>query len=150
MTVTVTAVDLATRVVTVRGEDGVTMQRTAAPDVDLTRLDVGDRITVKQIASVAVAITPRVRATPPAERTVVVETAAPGEKPARVTVETEEIDATVASIDHATHTATLRNPDGTTRTVEVDPRVDLEEVDVGDQVKLRLTKALVLSVDTPQ
>jgi hypothetical protein len=147
---TVEAVDQAKRSVTLRGDDGIRMEKVVAPDVDLKQVKIGDRVSVKEIASVAVFIAPRVHATPPAERTVVVETAEPGEKPARVTVETEEIVATVAAIEHSTRTATLRNPDGSMRTIQVDPRVDLDLVDVGDQVTLRLTKALALSVETPQ
>ena len=147
--VTVEAIDPATRVVTLRGEDGVVSQANVAPDVDLSQVKVGDHVSIKEIASVAVFISRRVLAKPPAAPSVVVETSAPGEKPARVRVETEEIAATVAAIDHSTHTATLRNPDGSLRTIQVDPRVDLEEIDVGDQVTLRLTKALALSVERP-
>jgi hypothetical protein len=110
---------------------------------------IGDRVSVKEIASVAVMVSSRVGATPPAGRTVEVETAEPGEKPARITVETEEIAATVAAIEVATQRVVLRNPDGSMRVVQVDPRVDLEEINVGDQVTLRVTKALALSVETP-
>lgn len=146
---TVESIDRAKRVVTLRLDDGVTVDRAVAPDVNLSQVKNGDRVSVKQISSVAVSVSPRALAKPPAERSVVVETAEPGQKPARLTVETEEVAATVVSIDRRTRTLTLRNPDGSTRAVQADSRMKLETVDVGDQVTLRLTKAVVVGVETP-
>ena len=150
-TATVEAVDPAKRVVTLKLDDGVNVDRAVAPDVDLKRVKSGDRVSVKEIASVAVFVSPRALAKPPAERSVVVETAEPGQKPARLTVDTEEISAIVESIDHATRTLGLRNPDdGSTSKVQVDSRAKIDTIEVGDQLTLRLTKAVVLGVETPR
>src|SRR5262249_51797265 len=108
----------------------------------------GDRVSVQEVASVAVEVERGALAAPPKGKTVDVETAKAGEKPARLRVETEQIVATVAALDYSTHTATLRNPDGSTRTILVNPRVDFDDYHVGDQVTLTLTKAVALQVDT--
>jgi hypothetical protein len=144
---TIQSVDPATRMVTLVDDNGIRSEKKAAPDLDLTQVKSGDRVTVKEIASVAVFIQPRATASPPAERNVVVEHAEPGETPARLTVETEEIAATVESIEFATRWVVLRNPDGTSRTIQADPRVDLEKIHIGDQVTLRLTKAVALQLE---
>jgi hypothetical protein len=147
---TIQSIDPASRLVGLVDEHGVTLQKIAPPDVDLTQVKVGDQVTVKEIASVAVSVTPGAIAQPPGTpQTVEIEHAAPGEKPARLKVETDYLVATVAAIDMAVHTATLRNPDGSTRTILVDPQVDLDRFNVGDQVTLTLTKAVALSIDTP-
>jgi len=147
---TIQSIDPASRLVGLVDDHGVTLQKIAPSDIDLTEVKVGDRVTLKEIQSVAVSVTLGAIAEPPADqRTVEIEHAEPGQKPARLQVETDHIVATIAAIDQAVHTATLRNPDGSTRTILVDPRVDLDRFNVGDQVTLTLTKAVALSIDTP-
>ena len=124
------------------------VNRTVAPDVDLKRVKPGDRVTVKQISSVSLFVSKRTAPTQPKGRTVVVDKAEPGQKPGRLTVDTEEISATVAAIEPTTRTVTLRNPDGSTRAVQVESRAKLDKIDIGDQVTLRLTKAVVLGVES--
>jgi hypothetical protein len=54
--------------------------------------------------------------------------------------------ATVTAIDLAQHTATLQFPDGTSKTIAVRPDVDLSKRKVGEQVVIRTTAAVAVSV----
>lgn len=65
--------------------------------------------------------------------------------PEPITIEdTEEVSATVESLDVATRMATLRTPDGEKLTLQVSPNVqNLAQVKPGDRVVVRYYEALV-------
>ena len=67
--------------------------------------------------------------------------------PAAMRVDTVQMTARVEAIDYDSREVTLRGPEGRRRTVKVDPRVErLNEVKVGDEVVVRHTEAVALSV----
>ena len=72
-----------------------------------------------------------------------------GAKPGGIMAETTQVTAKVTALDVAHRKATLQFEDGTTRTVAVRPDVDLSKRKVGDQVVIRLTEALAISVKKP-
>jgi hypothetical protein len=59
------------------------------------------------------------------------------------------VTATVTAIDLQSHKATLRFPDGSTRTVAVRRDVDLTKRHVGEEVVIRITEMLALDVQKP-
>jgi hypothetical protein len=148
---TVEDIDHQARRVTLKGSDGSILVLTVAPAVtNLMNVNKGDRVTVKHIAPVAVSAMPSGKASasaPPSVASVVMDPGGSGEKSAHVNVETEETLATVESVDLASRTVVLRGSDGRRRTIKVDPSVRLDEVAVGDQATLRITKAFAIAVE---
>ena len=69
-----------------------------------------------------------------------------GDKPGAMVAEVYEIVATVQSIDTVARTATLKFPDGQSRTVAVRPDVDLTRYAAGDSVVIRVTASLAILV----
>src|SRR5262249_49805160 len=72
-----------------------------------------------------------------------------GAKPGGMMADTVQVTAKVTAIDLAHHKATLQFPDGTSKTVPVRKDVDLTKRHVGEEVVIRTTEALALSVDKP-
>jgi len=72
-----------------------------------------------------------------------------GAKPGGFMANTTQVVAKVTAIDHKHRKATLRFPDGTTRTVAVRKDVDLTQRQVGEEVVIRATEALAISVEKP-
>jgi hypothetical protein len=61
-----------------------------------------------------------------------------------------QVTAKVVAIDRWNHKASLQFPDGTTRTVAVRPDVDLARRHVGEEVVIRISEMLAISVEKPQ
>jgi hypothetical protein len=72
-----------------------------------------------------------------------------GAKPGGLMANTVQVIAKVTAIDLKHHKATLRFPDGTTKTVPVRKDVDLTQRQVGEEVVIRATEALAISVEKP-
>jgi hypothetical protein len=147
LTATVEAVDVAARTVTLKraGDEPVTVK--VDPGVrNLDQVRPGDQVAVEQYDSIALFV--RKGGEPPSvTETTAVKLAPRVDKPAGFVVDTTEITATVEAIDHQARTVTLTGPRGNTRTIKVDPRVKrLDQVKKGDEVVLRITEALAISV----
>jgi hypothetical protein len=149
-TLTIEAVDLEKRVVTLKRTDGSVFDLTVGPEVtDLPQAKVGDEVTIKYYQSIFVKVTkpgpaegPRVKGTAAREK--------PGEKPAGMDATQVTVTATVEKIDKKTMTATLKGPDGEVVDVKVRDPKHLENVNVGDQVVFTYTEGMAISVETPQ
>ena len=72
-----------------------------------------------------------------------------GAKPGVVMAETAEVTARVVAVDSMSRRVTLQFVDGTTKTVRVDPDIDLANVAPGDAVTVRITEALAVLVEKP-
>lgn len=70
-----------------------------------------------------------------------------GEQPGGMVAGGIRSTATVTAIDLAAHTATLKFEDGTTKTVDVRPDIDLAQQKVGAKVVFEITKMVALSVE---
>lgn len=146
----VAAIDHDQRLVTLTGPKGNTVTAKVGPEVrNLAQVKAGDDVVIRHYEAVAVAV--RKSDAPPAvSEARTVERAPVGGQPSGVVVDVVEITATVETIDPATRTVTLRGPEGRTRRFKVDPRVErLNEVRPGDQVLIRYTEALAISVEKP-
>ena len=77
--------------------------------------------------------------------------APPGQKPAAMVVNTAELTAKVEAIDYKKRTLTLKGPEGNTKTLKIDKSVKkFKNIKQGDDVVVRLTEAVAISVQSPQ
>jgi len=148
-TATVTAIDTATRSVTVVSPNGAKATFKAGTNViNFDQIHIGDQIRATLTKEVVVFLRP---AGEPALDGRVGAIALPvkGEKPGIMMADTVETTATVKAVDLKRHEATLQFPDGTTKTVPVRPDVDLTKARLGQQVVIRSTQAVAFLVEKP-
>ena len=113
---------------------------------NLDQVNVGDTVQAEYLEAVAIVVLPAGTSAASGE-TQAVRVAPPGGMPAAAVVDTKQITATVEAIDYDKREVTLRGPGGDTRTIVVDPRVErLREVKVGDEVVVRHTEAVAVTV----
>jgi hypothetical protein len=108
------------------------------------QIEPRDRIVVEYLESIAIVVVPA--GTPTMGEGVAVELAPLGDKPGVTGVSTFVVSATVESLNYSDRIATLRYEDGTTQTIKVADDVPLDLVDVGDEVRFRITDAIAISV----
>ena len=149
VTATVTAVDAASRKVTIVTPDGTKTTFKAGPEVvNFAQIQVGDQVKATLAEQLVVFV--RKNGDPANDGTAAAVALAPvGAKPGAVMANTEEVTAKVEAIDLAHHKATLRFPDGKTKTFKVRPDVDLTKAKLGDEVTFRTTEALAILVEKP-
>ena len=140
---TVQAIDIGKRIVTVKGgpKGQVVELKVDEKAGDLSRLQVGDRVVVKYIESVAVRVmkTGEVNVKETAKKVVV---QGPGKEERLTTV-----TATIQDIDRNTNNVFLKWPEGAIVGVHVkDPKI-LEGVKVGDQVVIPYTDTVAISIE---
>jgi len=148
-TATVTAIDKATRKVTLVTPDGTSSTVKCGPAVaNFDQIEVGDQ--VKATVTEQLVVFVRKPGEPAGDGAAAVVALAPiGDKPGVVMANTEEITARVQAIDVKHHKATLLFSDGTTKTFKVRPDVDLTKQTVGGDVVFRTTEAMAVSVEKP-
>ena len=147
MTGSVESIDQDKRTVTVKRPNGETVTLKAPPEArNFDQIATGDSVRVEYLDSVAIFV--RKASDPPQASTMHAVTVAPkGQKPEGMLVETTEITARVEAIDYGARTVTLRGPQGNSRTVNVDSQVKrLDEVKPGDEVVIRTTEAIAITV----
>jgi len=150
-TAKVKAIDLKTRHVTLQRADGSVFQFVAGDDVrNLPQVKVGDDVKVTYYESLAYEVRKAGEVSPGAAVTEAAARAPLGEKPAGLVGRATTVTATIAAIDKAAPSVTLRAPDGETRTFKVRYPEKLERVSVGDLVDITYTEALAISVTTPE
>jgi len=108
------------------------------------QIEPRDRIITEYLESVIVLAVPADM--PTMGNAAAVEVAPLGEKPGIAGVKTFVIKATVEAINVSDRIATVRYEDGNVTSVKVADGVDLDTVDVGDEVRLRVTQAMAISV----
>jgi ribosomal protein L2 len=143
---TVEAIDLATRHVSLKNDEGKTYTIVADKRVkNLAQVHVGDVVEVKYYEALAVDILPSGTPT-----SAVVEdaggTAKPGAKPAGAAGRRVTIVAKIEAIDEATQHVTLRGPEGNLVEVKARNPANLKKVKVGDSVQITYTEAVAISV----
>jgi hypothetical protein len=147
-TVTVQAVDLATRVLTMKGSKGNVFDLKAGEEVrNLAQVKVGDQVTVKFFQSLAIDVMAAGKAPGGRQEAVVMDRAKLGEKPGGVIGGQVTVTATVEALDKKKQTVTLKGPEGKTQVVKVQNPANLKNVKVGDEVVITLTEAVAISVE---
>ena len=149
LTATVTAVDPASRKVTLVAPDGTKTTFKAGPHVaNFEQIQVGDQ--VKATVAEQIVAFLRKNGEPANDGEAAAVALAPvGDKPGILMANTVEITAKVKSIDVKHQKATLVFPDGATKTFKVRKDVDLTRRQVGEEVVIRTTEALAISVEKP-
>ena len=148
-TATVTAIDAANRKVTLVTPDGRKETFKAGPEVvNFDQIRVGDQVKATMAQQLVVYMA---KDNPPAAQgeAGLVALAPKGAKPGGLMANTVQVIAKIKAINVKAHKATLEFPDGSTRTVEVRKDVDLTQRQVGEEVVIRCTEAIALTVEKP-
>jgi len=147
---TVEALDLANRVVTIKGSKGRTIDLKVGEEAkNLDQVKVGDKVVAKYYESIAF----RMKKPGEAEGVTAeqaVGAAKPGELPAAVLANQVTVTATVADISPKKTYVTLKGPEGKTVDVKVRDPQNLKKVKVGDQVVITYTQAFAIALDKPK
>jgi ribosomal 50S subunit-recycling heat shock protein len=147
-TATVEAVDLTTRVLTLKGSKGNVFDLKAGEEVrNLPQVKVGDQVKVKFYQSLAVDVMAAGKAPGGVQEAVVMDRAKLGDKPGGMIGSQVTMTATVEAIDKKNQTVTLKGPEGRTKVVKVQNPKNLKNVKVGDEVVITLTEAVAISVE---
>jgi len=148
-TATVTAIDAPNRKVTLVTRDGRMDTFKAGPEVvNFDQIRVGDQVKATVTEQLAVYMA---KDNPPASAgdAALVALAPKGAKPGALMANTVQVTTKVKAIDLKHHKATLQFPDGTTKTFAVRQDVDLTQRQVGEEVVIRTTEAVAISVEKP-
>ncbi|MDB6112998.1 MAG: hypothetical protein JWR69_4748 [Pedosphaera sp.] len=148
---TVQHVDPILKRVTLKTPDGNTVKLRLKNAQNLSQLKKGDIVNVDYLQSTAVALAKPGQE--PTGREVEQFVAVPdkGQMPGGVQVTTIKETATIDKIDHKKRMVTLKEPDGTTVRLKVDPRVtNFDQLKKGDQVAVSYTEAVAVTVEKPQ
>jgi len=149
ITATVKAINTEERKVTLAGSDGKDAVVKCGPEVvNFPQIQVGDQVKATVTEQLVVSMAPQATAQPDGAA-VGVALAPVGAKPGAVVAQTVQVIATVADIDIKHHRATLEFPDGSKKTFAVRPDVDLTKRAVGEQVFIRATESVAISVEKP-
>jgi len=108
------------------------------------QIEPRDRIVTEYLESVAIFVTPA--GAPEMGDAAAVEIAPLGDKPGIAAADTFMVRATIESLNVTDRIATLRGEDGRVRTVKVADDVPLDMINVGDEVRMRITEAIAISV----
>jgi hypothetical protein len=147
---TVVAVDPATRLITLRDDQGGTLTVQAGPQVrNFAQIEAGDAVNVRYVESLAVALAkPGEAAAPSAE--IVASRAKPGEKPGAVVGGQVTTTVRVELVDTKTNIVVFTPPGGGLRAIRVvrpEGQRFIKGLEPGDQVQITYTEALAVSVD---
>ena len=148
-TFTVTAIDSAARVVTLKDKDGVSEEVVCGPEVKrFDQLKVGDTVTVRYYESIATAI--RHSGSAPATPASAAVTRTPGAKPGGTIAKQMTATVTIEAIDPKIPSVTVKTADGNTLSFKVEDKKNIEGYKVGDKVDVTYTQALAISVAPPK
>jgi len=147
LTATITAIDAATRALTLKGPEGKEVTLTAGPEVkNFAQMKVGDQVNVEFVEALTLEL--KKGSTAPVARTEQSGAAAakPGERPAGAVGRQVTIIAEVMNTDPKTQVVTLRGPQRTVELKVKDPE-QFKRVAKGDRVEATYTEALAIAVE---
>ncbi len=147
MQATVTAIDQATRMVTLKGPDG--KETTIHVDErarNLGQVKVGDVVKVAYTEALAWKLSKSKKMQPTAEVEEAAARAKAGEKPGGGAARRVTITAQIEAIDLDKGTVTLKGPQGNSRTIKARNPDNLKKVKVGDLIDITYTEAVALQV----
>ena len=151
ITATVESIDYNARTVILRGPHGDLVSLKVGEEAkNFNRVKKGDKVTFDYYESVAIDIQ-KSKGEPRAEETQSVTRSKPGERPGGTIETTGHLTARVEDIDYQARMVTLKIPQGDTMSLKVGDQVkSFNEIKKGDEVVVRYTQAVVISVHTPQ
>lgn len=144
--VTVKAIDLAKREVTILHEDGIVETIVAGDDVKrLDEVKVGDTVDIEHYESLTLSLDKKPGAEPSATGATADVRTEPGALPGGVRVPTVTLSARVTAIDAKANTVTLTGPQGNSVVLDVAPET-IAKLKVNDVVEAVYTQALAVAV----
>lgn len=147
VTATITAIDAATREVTLKGPKGGEVTVQAGPEVkNFAQMKVGDTVKAQYVEALTLELKKGGKAVVGRTEQAGAATAKPGEKPAGLAGRQLTVIADVIAVDPATQTVTLKGPKRTVDLKVADPE-QFKLVKVGDQVEAKYTEALAIAVE---
>jgi hypothetical protein len=153
-TATVESVDLPTRMVSLRNEDGRQSSVVVDPEVrNLDQVRVGDRVVVSFFEGVAAQVKAPGTGVKDVEETTNAVRAKPGERPAGAVGSTVKATVKIESVDTSFNTVSFRRPDGHLRMVAVETpeaRSFIQRLRPGDEVEVTYTEAVAVEVRPAQ
>ena len=151
ITAKITAVDAASRTVTVVGPKGKSVSLVAGDKVkNFAQIKVGDEVVLRYMEAVSVALEKGVVGRSETQTSSGPMAAAPGAKPAVGETTTTTIIANVQSVDAATQSVVLEGPNAKYVEVKVKDPAVFKQVKVNDKVKITYTEAVLLDIETPK
>ena len=150
ITATVEKIDYQTRTVVLKGPKGNLVEMQVGEEArNFDQVKKGDLVTIETSESVALEVQ-KAKGEPVASETTTVTRAKPGEKPAGTVKTTGVMTVRVEAINYTTREATLKLADGNIMNITVGPQVKrLDEVHKGDEVVVRYTTTVSISVKKP-
>jgi Cu/Ag efflux protein CusF len=148
---TVVSADPATRIITLKGEDGRTGAFTAGPEVkNFARIHAGDKVVVSYYRGIAAQVLPPgSAASKEVNQLDLGVTAQPGAKPGAGVGSAIRGTVVVQTIDTKTNTLTVLKPDGASRTIPIESdegRAFIKKLKKGDKVDVVYAEALAVEV----
>lgn len=146
MEATVTAVNQETREVTLKNAAGEEVTIIADDDVqNLAQVEAGDILTIEYLEGVMIEVVDPATALGAVEAGAATR-AEPGEKPGAAMITETSVVVVIEAIDLENETATLKNAEGTSKTVKARNPENLKKVKVGDKVMITFTEAVAITV----
>jgi hypothetical protein len=146
VTATITAIDKATRDVTLKGPQGNEMTLTAGPEVkNFDQLKVGDNVDLNYIEALTLELKKGGGLVVQRTETAGAAGAKPGEKPAGAVGRQVTIVADVIAVDPAKQVVTLKGPKRTVDLKIPNPE-QFKRIAKGDQVEATYTQAVAIAV----
>ena len=149
-TATVESIDQASRLVTLRGEDGFARTVKVSNDVrNFPQIREGDKVVVSYYEAIAAEVKKPGEGVQGVEAQVSAARADPGKMPAASSGVMLRTTVTIESVDKKANTVTFRNSDGILRTVDVpspEGREFIKGLKKGDQVEIAYTEAFAIEV----
>lgn len=146
VTATIVAIDAATRTVTLKGENGETVDVVAGPEVKrFAELKVGDTLTTTFVEAVALNVKQGGGKFRQRIESVDSVRASANEAPGGAIGKKVVIIADVTAVDAEKGTITLRGPRGI-RTMKVHNKAQLNDLTAGDQVEVTLIEAMAMEI----
>ncbi len=147
-TATVTALDRATRRVTLKEKTGDTFEFTAGPQVrNLDQIMVGDLVAVTYTETFTIEVKRGDGGAPTVTSGTAENRAAVGAKPAGSVAHVTTVTAEILAVDKEIGRVTIRGPQGNTRVIQVKDPKKLESVKVGDMVVATYSESLGIAVE---
>ena len=149
-TATVESINLPSRLVTLRGEDGGGFTVVVDPVVrNLDQVKEGDKLVVSYYEGLAAEVKKPGEGVQGVETEVASTRSQPGEKPGGGAGVTMRTTVTIESVDTSFNTVTFKRSDGMSRTVAVqtpEGQKFIRGLKKGDQVEITYTEALAIEV----
>jgi hypothetical protein len=147
VTATVTAVDPATRTITLKGPKGNTVDIVASEEVrNFDQIKVGDKVVAQYREALSLELR-KTEGKPSASEAGVVARAKPGERPAGVVAREVQVTAEVVAVDRAKNLISLKGPRGNVVDLKVKNPDHFKVVKKGDLVDAVYSEALAISVE---